>query len=158
MSKVMDELRSRIAKAVENPGWFVVGVLPAANTPSFSYTVGLTETARHPEVLMLGFDNQLMHRLLNTAGQHIKDGRQFDDWDSSDQVVAAFPVVFRTVPFPEARQWARVASERYRTRGGFKLLQMFVPDAHGHFPWEVEADPDMAPQARLLPLMVSRLI
>jgi hypothetical protein len=120
----------------KEPGWFVQAVMPDADgTPAFAYTIGLHENFGAAEVLMVGFDPALMHDLLNGVARLVKDGTKLEDWGRSARVVRDYDVVFRELPLPVAREWARGASERYRP-GDFRLLQMFLPDANGKFPWD----------------------
>lgn len=139
----IERLRSRIAEVVGRHGWAVQAVLPGARpvTPSFAYTVGLAETFRHPEILMVGFEPEMMTHILNEAGERIREGMRFADWDRCDRIVRGFPVWFREIHQDEARSWAKAASERSRTRSApFGLLQMFLPDPAGLFPWDEGCD------------------
>jgi len=112
--------------------------------PSFAYTVGMTESLHHPELLMIGFQPGMMMKLMNDVGALIRGGQRFEDWSQSTTVIQNYPVYFRAVPLTLARHWAKLASERYRNRGHFQLLQMFLPDAAGKFPWDPDCDPKMA--------------
>ena len=153
----MDEIRRFIDRAVKEHGWYVQSVLPGPQgDPSFSYTIGMTETFGHPELLMIGFPPDLMHQLLNGVGKLDRAGERFGEWDQSDKVVEGFPVYFRAVPLPQARKWARGASERYRPRS-FGLLQVFLPDRNGKFPWDEGCDPTyLRLQGKLLQHMKAR--
>lgn len=156
----MDSIRAKISANIAEHGWHVtaVGEDHRGGMPTFAYSVGMTETLRHPELLMIGMDPSLAQRLINDVGRLIRAGEKFGDWDRSDRVIKGFPVVFRLVPKETARDWARGASERYRMRGGFELLQAFLPDAVGTFPWDADHDPKWAKgQGRLLGSMRPKL-
>lgn len=157
----MDAIRSKISANIATHGWHVTGVLPDQRdgTPSFAYSVGMTETLRHPELVIIGVEYQLAQRLINDVGVLIRGGMAFGDWDSSDQVIKGYPITFREIPQAQAREWARGASERYRNRGGFKLLQVFLPDAEGRFPWDEGADGNWAKgQDSLLEFLRPKLV
>ncbi len=144
----MDEYRAKMVANIARTGWTIQAVLPGKDLrvdPPFAYTVGMTENLdRHPELLMIGFDPNLMMRLMNDVGALVRGGQTFSDWSTSDRVIQRYPVVFREVPLPQARKWAKAASERYRGKGDFRLLQMFLPDMEGRFPWDPACDPKMA--------------
>jgi hypothetical protein len=136
----MDSVRWFIDQCVtREPGWFVQSVLGDKGTPTYAYTIGLEERFGAAEALMVGFDPALMHGLLNGVAKLVRSGERFEDWSRSGRVIANFDVVFREIPLPAAREWARGASERYRP-GGFRLLQVFLPDANGKFPWDDGVD------------------
>ena len=150
----ISEVETMMTEAIGRHGWWVQSVLPDANYPSFSYTVGLTETFRHPEILMMGHHPKLMHDLLNDIGALIKGGARFSDWDTSDKVISGFPVFFRSVPGKEASRWSLAAYKRYPE---FELLQVFLPDAKGRFPWDPACDRETAKfQGALLEAMPKR--
>jgi len=139
----LNAIRRQIEANIQKFGWAVQGVLPDDDTPSYSYTIGLTETFGHPELLMMGFSPDLMMQLLNLVGDLVKGGERFGDWSASDVVVRDFSVILRLVPHAVAEQWARAASERYRRQGKpWSLLQVFLPDQAGLFPWQLASMPD----------------
>lgn len=158
--KSLTEIRTRLDKNVLEFGWSVQAVLPGEtpSDPSFAYTIGFAETFGHPEIMMVGFDPQLMMQLLNGIGELIRSGVRVGDWDSSDNVITGYPVWFRQVSDEVARSWARGASERCRVNGApFSLLQMFLPDAKGLFPWEAGCSAVyLNNQGQLLDFMTSR--
>lgn len=154
----MAAIRARIAENVARTGWAVQAVTRGADLsrdPPYAYTVGLWGTFGHPELLVIGFDPNLMMGVLNSAGAKVKAGTRFADRDRADGVIREFPVAFRAVPMPHARRWARAASERYRP-GRFELLQMFLPDPGGRFPWDAGCSPEYASgQGHNIPLFPS---
>ena len=137
MALDISEIEAMVTDAIARHGWWVQSVLPDAESPSFSYTVGLTETFRHPEILMMGHHPSLMHGLLNDIGALVRGGARFSDWGCSDKVISGFPVIFRSVPAKEGRRWSLAADRRYTE---FELLQVFLPDPNGRFPWDPACD------------------
>lgn len=133
-ASVIQSVIATVDDAIARVGWGVIAVGADAHAPSFAYTVGLTATFRHPELLLMGFAPQMMQGLLNGAAARVKGGVRFGDWSSDDKVVANYPVWFRQVAAKDAPSWARVADCRYG--GDLTLLQMFLPDEKGLFPWD----------------------
>lgn len=134
IKKIMDDRQAAIDKfkfAVQN-------VLGDASTPSFSYTIGLTESFNHPELILIGLHPQVAHSILNRAGTMIREGNRFSDMSRINTIIENYPVAFRNVPSPTKQAWARGDATRYPD--GFELLQMFYPDTEGHFPWEKGAN------------------
>ena len=133
----LNAIRRQIEANIQKFGWAVQGVLPDDDTPSYSYSIGLTENFGHPEILMMGFSTDLMMQIINIVGDQVKSGERFSDWSTSDVVVRDFSVILRLVPPAVAEHWARAASERYRRQGKqWSLLQVFLPDQAGLFSWQ----------------------
>ena len=131
----LDELRRIIDNTVKDYGWFVQAVLPSSEDPSFAYSIGLLENFQHPELIMVGFDPKLCQTLINTVGEMVRSGSKFSDGDRVQEVIQGFPVAIREIPGPVARKWARGAANRSSGRN-LELLQIFLPDVDGKFPWE----------------------
>ena len=68
----------------------------AAYQAHFAYTVGLTETFGHPEIVLLG-TWQHAHPFLNAVGDLVRDGRRFETGDTSEEVLDGFVVRFDPV-------------------------------------------------------------
>lgn len=152
----MDEIRRRMDAVISETGWWVQAVLPGPDNPFFAYSIGMTESFGHPEFLMLGFSPELMHTLINGIGELVRQGARFGDRDTSDKVIRGFPVVFREPEDSAAAEFALAAVSRYG-QGRFRLLQCFLPDASGLFPWDEGCDPSYARhQGILLDRMASK--
>lgn len=152
----MDEIQKRIDGNIKRFGWHVQAVMPGpedVGLRTFAYTVGMPKTLKHAELMMIGFRPELMQSLLNVAGEQIKEGVRFGDWTSSDKVIQGFPVWFREVPEITARKWALLSEQRYKGPE-FGLLQMFLPDVNGLFPWDPGCNPQfIETQGMFLPEM-----
>ncbi len=125
---------SAIDDAIRRVGWAVITIPPHDEAPSFAYTVGLTATFRHPELMLVGFDPSGMRSLVNMAGGRVKSGIRHGDWTSDDKIIVGETVWFRRVAARDARKWALLAGHRYGE--DLVLLQMFLPDERGLFPWD----------------------
>jgi hypothetical protein len=135
-----------VSNTIREHGWAVITVDQTEDCgggPKLAYTVGLTETYNHPEIVMVGFASDLSMAVLNSAGKRVKNGIRFVDSSTDDHVIQLFPVAFRSIPMPPGKRWAPVASDRYRPRS-FELLQMFMPDGCARFPWNANCDESTA--------------
>jgi hypothetical protein len=143
------ELNLKLSDLINGePGWAVM-MIPGTTDNGHSnlaYTVGLTENFNHPEIAMIAFDLEMMRNLINdVAARLVKVGQRFDtDWATSDEVIDHFHVFFREIPSNQAGTIAKAAKNRYHDRGGFRLMQMFLPDANGLFPWNEGCRPEYA--------------
>jgi hypothetical protein len=132
MTAHLASMRRRILQ----DGWVIQEVQGENGIPARCYTVGLS-ILMHPEIILVGFEIDVMSRLLHRASQQVKDGKRFADWSVARGITQQSPVVFREVEPKLARQYTSVAS---RIFDSYRVLHMFLPDAHGHFPWRATCD------------------
>jgi hypothetical protein len=108
----------------------------AAYEAEFAYTIGLTLTFSHPEVILVGgWEYSVSY--LNAVGNLAKEGGRLAAGDTSDEVLDGFTVRFDPVSDrcrTELLTWASWAVRRE----DFDALQLVLPDPSGHWP----DDPD----------------
>jgi uncharacterized protein DUF4262 len=108
----------------------------AAYEAEFAYTIGLTVTFSHPEVILVGgWEYSISY--LNAVGSLVREGKRFAPRDTSDQVLDGFTVRFDSVGErcrTELLTWASWAVGPQ----DFEALQLVLPDPSGHWP----EDPD----------------
>ncbi|CAH0535507.1 hypothetical protein VST7929_03077 [Vibrio stylophorae] len=127
----MREVMEKIKNDIQEHGLHVMSVC-GDDIQSFSYTIGLEETFKHPEIIMSGLDTKLMHALLNDIAKLIEGGEAYSDGDLSDQVLKNYPVKFVSVTNENAEAYLRAAGAYYDP-ASFRALQCVWPDSHGHF-------------------------
>ena len=127
MSDVMEKVEDDIKKH----GWHVLSVF-SKDAPSFSYSIGFTETLDHPEIIMSGLDTSLMHSLINDIGQLIKNGQRFTNNQLSEEVIKSYPVKFSKISELNKEEYLRAAVSIYSVEK-FDALQCIWPDKEGKF-------------------------
>ncbi|WP_286753503.1 MULTISPECIES: DUF4262 domain-containing protein [Sphingobacterium] len=60
---------------VEKFGLEVINVAATNYLPSFSYSIGLTQTYQHPEIICIGSSTKLAHFIINDFADLIKHGQ-----------------------------------------------------------------------------------
>ena len=121
-------------------GWHVLMIPEDDEGPAFAYTVGLTETFGHPEVLMAGLPINTLHALLNELGDRVRAQALLQDGDLvHDLLDGGYRCALRAVHLSHLAEYAGQAV-RYYGGDDFKLLQCFWPDAADRLPWDVEFD------------------
>lgn len=136
----MDEA---FAEDVRVHGWSLAGV--GDHKPPFQYTIGLTHTFRHPEVIVFGLDGGNAHALLSALVGEIRGGRSFAE--PGVQVVGIgggdHRVGFRRV-HPTQHELYLGYAMGFLTSvgriGELEAVQAFWPDAGGKFPFEPGCD------------------
>jgi hypothetical protein len=74
----VEELHRLIDECIDDPGWFVSGVEPSRHDPMWAYTIGLTASFDHPELVMVDsccFPCAMT--AINALGARIKAGERF---------------------------------------------------------------------------------
>jgi hypothetical protein len=136
MSKesVMAKLRSD----VETFGWHCLSVHPKAGEEGahFTYTIGLTETLAHPEIMIFGLGSKVSHQILTDCVGMIREGTTFQpDVEYENVVGGNYKVVFKTMK-PEFLPEYFGTAERFYNGKPFIGLVMFWPDKEHRFPWQ----------------------
>ena len=130
---------ARVRTDVEEFGWHCVNVWPVAGDerPGFSYTIGLTESYEHPEIMIFGLEDQA-HALLTECAELIKQGTTFEpDVPNSEVLAGGYDVIFKSVRRDCFHEYLGAALRFYGDRP-FEALIMFWPTKDGQFPWELK--------------------
>lgn len=136
-----EQIDRKIEAGIDKDGYYVVGVGPGPETPSFFYSIGFYK-AGHPEVVLTALDPDNAHGMIAACYHMIANHeRSFTDGSESDEI-ANLPVRFRLTQ-PDPVKMPYTFCNRYY--GHFvPRLQLIWPDTEGHFPGDPECDKDMA--------------
>lgn len=126
------------SETIKKFGWMLQGVGASDTTPPFVYSVGLSQF-NLPEIILVGpFPQEIAAKLVNLVGFKMRANGAFQDWSRSHEITQMFSVVFREL--------SKESTEEYCTRvvsffgEGKKVLQLFLPDKNGQFPWDKECE------------------
>jgi hypothetical protein len=124
-------------------GWHCVGVRDA-DAP-YLYTVGLSETHEHPELVIRGLPVAVAHSVLHAAVAVIESGQRIAAGDQRDDVLQGLPVRFAAVDARVLRRGSGAfgVSDAHYGRA-VERLQLIWPDRGGRFPGEAGMDERMA--------------
>jgi hypothetical protein len=134
-----EEYLSKIRGLIDEFGWAVQGVAPLVGdsepSPSFHYTVGLTERSL-PELIIFGLDPRLGQRILNEAAERMvlmgdgpyEAGEMVEELLESGYEPMAVDVV-------DPDKYLTVVSSMYADRP-HRAMQLVIPDAEYRFPWD----------------------
>lgn len=133
-----EQLLGKLENVIATHGWAVQAASHERDGYEYSYTVGM-ERFEHPEIMILGFPHAQGHLLLNDIGSLIAKGATFDDWTFTRDIVEHYPVWFREIASEQVAGFATMATMRANSKA-VRLLQVILPDAYGHYPWEQACD------------------
>jgi len=137
------DIQGQIDSVVGEHGWAVVGGELGDDDPIFASSVGFTESFDHPEIIIIGFEPAVMGALINNVGKLVSRGARLADGCEADRIISGGRVAFREIRQEVHEPHTLLLRKRYG-RGRYKVLQMFLPDDAGRFPWDEGCDPDMS--------------
>jgi hypothetical protein len=122
---------------IDSHGWHVVKVLEDESGPGFGYSVGLHHTFSHPEILIVGLKLDLIHSMINTIGETIREGGGFKKGNYYSSLIEGFKCYFLEVNPKFYKEYVGYNLWYYRETD-FPLLQCVYPTIKGIYPWEAE--------------------
>jgi len=137
---------------IKQYGWQCMHIAPrVGDTGShFTYSIGLYETYKHPEIMIFGLANDTAHGVLSECVKMIKNGTRFPTEQPVMDVLAGdFEVIFKPVKSELFDEYLGIATDYYGERS-FDALVLFWPDKNHKFPWESE---ELASQSEALNLV-----
>lgn len=129
---------ARARQIIGTHGWTVINVM---DSPTFAYTVGLTETFNHPELIMFGLEPQNMHHLLNNAAAIVRAKGRIEPYTVLDAIIEGYSCYSLPVDAAARAGYLNVAFELYGSEN-VSAIQIVWPDAAGLFPFQQECDAD----------------
>ena len=131
------ERNNKLQENIDLYGLQVQHVLEDESCPGFSYSIGLFETYKHPEIIMVGLKQQLAHTLINNMAYDIKEGKAFIPFAFASDIIDDFDCYIIKVDKANYDSYVGQAQNYY---GGddFPLIQCIYPTVKGIYPWEDE--------------------
>jgi len=147
----LDSSDRRLLTSVRDHGWHVMGILEDGDEPGWSFTIGLTTSFQHPELVIVGLKTELTHVLLNNLGETIREGRRYSPGDSVEDLLDGYRCEVIKVDRARYHDWLGYARWYYRG-DEFEALQIVWPDRDHVFPTATGAP---AALVRMQPLLGS---
>jgi len=108
--------------------------------PSFTYTVGLSKTYKHPELIVFGLPQEASKILLDNVVEKIIEDKGGVEVNKLYEEIANMPLQFLKVKNGAADEYAMNFFYHYPDVK-LEMLQMIWPDPAGIFPTEDSYDP-----------------
>lgn len=144
-----DDGDRKLLADVQEHGWHVIGVEAGEEGPGFAYSIGMFHTFRHPEIIVFGLAVKVMHPIINTIGEQVRKGCQFEHLDEAGDVVEGYNVCFRTVEKKHYREYLGYARWFYQG-DNFPVLQCVWPDKQHRYPWHADFAENLAARQPVL--------
>lgn len=72
----LDAVERKVLDSVRRYGWHVIQVFEEDDRPAFSYTIGLAHRFEHPELIVIGLEDEIAGGILNRIAASIRDGER----------------------------------------------------------------------------------
>lgn len=149
-----EDVHAMVEEGITKMGFIMVPVFDAE--PPFVYTIGLTETFKHPEFIMVGdIDLNQMINIVGTCAEKLKTvPSHFVGKDEVNGIleynIGGNPVDgiigCKTIKVQNHTKYMGQACDRYGEYG-FTAKQIIIAGPDGRLPWDENADPDWIIQA-----------
>lgn len=146
-----DEADERLFSNVRQYGCHIMHILEEERAPEFSFSIGLYLNYTHPEIVTFGLRHQITQRTINNIASMIREGQEFGDGQTSEEIFEGIEVVFLGVERKYYGAYLGYANWFYQHLAApFPALQLVWPDRAGRFPWEREFDRALVARQPLL--------
>lgn len=146
-SQIVSSIQGKIAEAREmlkSQDWIVLGFQDNPVGSSYSYSIGLSSRYGHPEIVVVGFPFEQCQEIINRAGDLVRErGADFSKPVLSSRVAQGYDVAFRPLSAGASREGFKYAKSVLDVNS-LSVVQLFLPDAAGLFPWSRKVDKRLA--------------
>jgi hypothetical protein len=121
--------------AIQKFGLQVIIVKSTSCFPSFAYSIGLTESYNHPEIICFGLPDDLGHAIINDIAQLVKKGNTLEVGKVYTEIFNESRATFLKVDKGNVEDYFGAALNFYGDKN-FDALQLIWTDRNDRFPWE----------------------
>ena len=87
----------KILADVAEYGWHVLKIYEQDETPGWAFSIGLYKSFNHPEIVVFGLNDDLMHFLINSIGEDVRAGKRFVVDGLYPDLIEAYSCTFKPV-------------------------------------------------------------
>ncbi len=144
-----DELLLNTKLNIDKFGLQVIMVGSTSYCPSFAYSIGLTKSFNHPEIICFGLPNDLGHAIINDIAELIRNGETFKAGNISTNIFQNSKAAFINVDKRNIKDYFGAALNYYED-SEFDALQVVWTDRNDNLPWEDNFEDEFRFQQPLL--------
>lgn len=130
-----NEVNEKVSTDIRDYGWHVLKILGEGDEPPFGYSIGLVKTFGHPEIMIIGLKLDLIHSLINSMGEAIRDGHIYKSGSFDSDLLEGYDCYFTSVYDIHYDNHFGTA-QNYYGNDDFPVLQCVYPSVKGVFPWD----------------------
>jgi len=144
-----DDLVEQTKLNIDKFGLQVIMVSSTSYSPSFAYSIGLSQTYNHPEIICFGLPNDFGHEIINDVAEIIKNGEIIEIGKIYTEIFESNKATFLNVDQRNIDGYFGVASNYYYGKK-FEALQLIWTDRNDKFPWEADFEEEFIYKQPLL--------
>jgi len=144
-----DDLLEQTKLNIDKFGLQVIMVSSTSYFPSFAYSIGLTKTYNHPEIICFGLPNELGHAIINDVSEIIKNGETIQNGKVYTQIFRDSRAAFLKVDSRNIEDYFGAALNYYDDKS-FDALQLVWTDRKDKFPWDENFEEELLYKQPLL--------
>ena len=130
---------AKVISDIQEHGWHVVKVFSKSGGQDFAYSIGLYESFRHPEILVVGLGLDTMHQIINNIGADVKTGKTFQSGSQYADILDNYDCAFREVLKNYYASLFGWGMSHYKGTE-FPAVQCVWPNRDHQFPWDADSD------------------
>ena len=130
-----DDLLEQTKLNITKFGLQVITVASTNYSPSFAYSIGLTKSYNHPEIICFGLSNNLAQEIINDVADIVKNGEIIERGKIYFEIFKDIRATFLDVDDRNIPDYFG-AGLNYYEKKEFKALQLIWTDRNDKFPWE----------------------
>jgi hypothetical protein len=126
-----NDVANRWLAAIAKVGWALVGVEPGERVVPWAYTLGLSPSFDHPELVVVGMDAADSSRLLNTLAHAVAEGERFAEGETAEIGGHPFSLGWvhpRQFEHGAFAMWTNVVEPAFDPKPARLALQVFPPE------------------------------
>lgn len=133
------KFQENVTRIIDEFGCYIIHVINTTedveNEPEFSYSIGLFERFKQPEIIIVGLKKDLRHTLINNICNDYKEGKYLEINKYNSDILDNFECLVVEV---EKKYFDKYLGQalRYYQNESFKALQVIYPTIQGLFPWD----------------------
>lgn len=129
----------KVAEHVREFGCHLISVFdPEEKSPSFTYSVGIRDSAGAPDAIVFGVSPRLGASMVNEYNRRVRDGFRFERGVLYEGFLDGFSIYVEPARRALLGNYT-LGCERYYGSDDFDVVQLVYPSTQGEWPWQADA-------------------
>ena len=138
----LDEKETRAIADIEKYDCHVIQVAGGHNSPVWSYSLGLVDTLRCPEIVVIGLPDRVALWVIDEIRDRVRGGLQLKPYLQLEGLLEGSYVCELREVRPQWYKWLLGWATWFHGSDNYPALQCVYPDKNHRFPWQEGFNPD----------------
>ena len=134
-----DPAEEKALSDIADYGLHIINVAGGDDLPPFSYSLGIEQSLKLPELIVIGLRAEVGQAAINACYEQMQSGTRIEPGMRVADLLGGFECVIGEVSEAKRRQYMGWACWLHQD-AGFRAYQIIFPNTSGVFPWEEKAD------------------